>query len=134
MKTKLTPELQKEFCSYVAAGITKKGACEACFITESALYDWIQKGERAKAEGKTTIYSEFAESVKKAEAKFKLSHIKNIKNAAESGNWQASAWMLERVCRDEYGKKERVEVTGKDEKPVEVESRVQIYIPDNGRE
>lgn len=134
MKTKLTPELQQEFCSYVAAGITKKGACEAVFIGESALYDWIQRGERDRAKGKKTIYSEFAESVKKAEAKFKLSHIKNIKSAADSGNWQASAWMLERVCRDEYGKKDRVELSGNSEEPVKVDSRVQIYLPDNNRD
>lgn len=135
-KPKLTPEIQKEFCAYVASGLTKKGAADAVCISETALYDWLKKGQADRDRGKNTIYSKFLESVKKAEAKFKLTHIKNIKVAAEDGAWQASAWLLERCYRDEYGRAAMdINVGGQPGgEPVRTESAVQIYLPDNGRD
>lgn len=135
-KPKLTPELQKEFCAYVASGLTKKGAADAVLITETTLYSWINRGQADKDKGKITIYSQFLESVKKAEAKFKLTHIKNIKTASDDGAWQASAWLLERCYRDEYGRSTMdINLGGqKDAEPIRTESAVQIYLPDNGRD
>lgn len=135
-KPKLTPELEKEFCAYVASGLTKKGAADAVCISETALYDWINRGQADKDKGKSTIYSQFLESVKKAEAKFKLTHIKNIKGAADEGAWQASAWLLERCYRDEYGRAAMdINLGGQPGgEPVRTESAVQIYLPDNGRD
>lgn len=135
-KPKLTPELEKEFCAYVASGLTKKGAADAVCISETALYDWINRGQADKDKGKVTIYSKFLESLKKAEAKFKLTHIKNIKGAADEGAWQASAWLLERCYRDEYGRAAMdINVGGQPGgEPVRTESSVQIYLPDNGRD
>ena len=49
------------------------------------------------------------ESVKKAKAAFRLFHMKQIRDAAASGNWQASAWSLERCFPDEYGRFVKVE-------------------------
>ena len=31
-----------------------------------------------------------------------------IKEAGEAGSWQASAWLLERCCPDEYGRSIKV--------------------------
>lgn len=132
----LTHELSEQLCAYIRAGLTKKGACDAMMIGESTFYQWLQRGEQDKEAGKNNVYVEFAESLGKAEAAFKLAHIKNIKTAADQGSWQASAWMLERVYRDEYGRNAdaKVELTGKDSGPVEVESAVKIYLPSNGRD
>lgn len=134
-KLKLTPELQKEFCAYVASGLTKKGAADAVCITETCLYSWIKRGQADKEKGKNTIYAQFYESVKKAEAKFKLTHIKNIKTAADDGTWQASAWLLERCYRDEYGKSTMdINLGGQPGgEPIKTENTVQIYLPDNHR-
>lgn len=138
-RTILTPELSAKICAYIASGLTKKGAYEAVFISEASFFTWMKKGERDIEKGgdNNSIYSLFAKSVKEAEAKFKLTHIRNIKTAADKGQWQASAWMLERCYRDEYGKSSvdaKVELTGKDGGPVETKSTVQVYIPDNNRD
>lgn len=135
-KPKLTPELQEKFCKYLASGLTKKGAADAVCITETTLYAWINQGQADQDKGKETIYSKFLESVKQAEARFKLTHIKNIKTAGDSGNWQASAWLLERCYRDEYGRATMdVNLGGqKSGEPIEVKETVQIYLPANGRD
>lgn len=137
-RLKLTAQLQEEICGYIAAGITKRGAAAAVGIDESSFFIWMQKAEEAIRESKSgkndLIYINFFKAVKKAETAFKLTHIKNIKNAADEGQWQASAWLLERCYRDEYGKnKVEMEVTGKDGGAVETQSVVQIYLPENDR-
>ena len=134
-KPMLTKELSDKICAFIASGLTKKGAASAVCMSERTFYDCISRGEADIEKNKDTIYSQFVQSVKAAEAQFKLTHIKNIKNAAQDGSWQASAWMLERCYRDEYGKAAMdVNLGGqKDAEPIKTENAVQIYLPDNHR-
>lgn len=135
-KLKLTPELSKEICGYIAQGLTKKTAIDACGIAETSFYGWLQKGEKDLAAGKKSVYSEFLQSVKKAETKDKLSRLAIIRQAAKDGTWQAAAWELERRYRDEYGKAAMdINVGGqKDAEPIKTEGAIHIYLPDNGRD
>lgn len=93
-RLKLTAQLQEEICGYIAAGITKRGAAAAVGIDESSFFIWMQKAEEAIRESKSgkndLIYINFFKAVKKAETAFKLTHIKNIKNAADEGQWQGT--------------------------------------------
>ena len=111
--TKLTPELQQEFIAAIESGLTNKSACDYVGIDESTFYAWLniaRKAELEAAENGTKIpknikpFSEFSKSLKKAEARFKAYHCKNIKRAGDEGAWQASAWLLERKFPEEYGK------------------------------
>ena len=111
--TKLTPELQQEFIAAIESGLTNKSACDYVGIDESTFYSWLniaRKAELEAAENGTKIpknikpFSEFSKSLKKAEARFKAYHCKNIKRAGDEGAWQASAWLLERKFPEEYGK------------------------------
>ena len=131
-KIEITPEITEEICSCISAGMTKRAAMEG-LMNETTFYSYIQKGERDIANGKDSCYAEFAKEVKKAEKSFVLSNLKVIKEAAIAGTWQAAAWALERSRPDEYGRN-RLEITGKDSEPVQVESAVRIYLPDNGRD
>lgn len=134
-KMKLTDELSKEICKYIAQGLTKKTAIDACGIAESSFYTWLQKGEKDLANGKKTVYSEFLKSIKNAEAKDKLKRLAIIRQAAESGTWQAAAWELERRYRDEYGRSTMdINLAGQPGgEPIKTENAVQIYLPDNQR-
>ena len=134
-KLKLTPELRKEICEYLANGLTKKTAIDACGIAESSFYTWLQRGERDLEAGKNTAYSEFLKDIKKAEAQDKLKRLAIIRKAAQDGTWQAAAWELERRYRDEYGRASMdINLGGqKDAEPIRTESAVQIYLPDNHR-
>ena len=135
-KPKLTPELSKEICGYIAQGLTKKTAIDACGICESTFYAWIRQGEADLAAGKKNRFTQFLQSIKKAETKDKLSRLKVIRDAAADGTWQAAAWELERRYRDEYGRAAMdINLGGQPGgEPVRTESAVQIYLPDNGRD
>lgn len=134
-KPKLTPEIRDEFCGYVAKGLTKKGAADAVCISESSLYSWLDRGQKDKESGKDTMYSEFLESVKKAEAEFKTTHIHTIERASVD-DWKAAAWLLERCYRNEYGRATMdINLGGQPGgEPIKTENSVQIYLPDNGRD
>ena len=118
-KTKLTDELSKKICAFIASGATNEDACKLTGIGESSFYDWIKR------------FPEFSEAVKKASVDFKRAHILKI---AMDESWQSSAWLLERRFPEEYGKRIPLELTGKDGGPVEVDEKVHFYMPHNGRD
>ena len=60
-------------------------------ISDETFHNWL-KDERK---------IEFSEAIKAAKIKNKQYHLNNIKKAGAK-SWQASAWYLERVYRDEF--------------------------------
>lgn len=130
-KIQIMPEIMDEICKNIEAGLPKRLAV-AGLIDESTLYDYINRGDEDIAKGKTTIYSEFAKRVKESEKRFCLGKLQKIERASEE-TWTAAAWLLERRFPDEFGRN-RLEITGKDGEPVQTESTVKIYLPDNGRD
>ena len=57
----------------------------------------------------------------------------NVKNAIDDGDKDMSKWYLEKTDNG-FNPKQKQELTGKDGNPIEVQSTVQIYLPDNQRE
>lgn len=114
-KTKLTDEIIQKICTVVAEGNYYKTAALSVGISEATFYNWKKRGEEVKS-GK---YLEFLELLKKAEAKSEAKYLGVIKDAANDGTWQASAWWLERRYPDRWGKKDKHELTGKDGQPLE---------------
>ncbi len=135
-KPRITEDLIQKISEYIAGGLTKKSACQACALSESALYEYIRRGEADEDAGLDTIYVQFAQSIKEAEAQFQLRPLGNIAQAGASGSWQASAWLLERCYRGSYGKAALdLNVAGQPGgEPVKTESAVRVYLPSNGRD
>ena len=50
---------------------------------------------------------------KKARAESEGAHIRNIRRAADNGNWQASGWFLERSFPKKWGRRSALEVSEK---------------------
>ncbi len=96
----------------ISSGMTKKDAIALSGISEAAFY----------ARQKEDV--EFLELVKKAEISFKLRHLHNIEKHSQD-NWSASAWLLERKFKQEFGKEHKVEHSFN---PIK-----EINITDNGR-
>lgn len=111
---KLNKEMIKDICGFVENGSTFKDACILCDISETSFYDWKNKGIEDCKNKKVTIYADFIESLKKAEIKFKAYHVQKIMQASQHpSHWTASAWLLERKFRDEFGKdKQEIEING----------------------
>lgn len=104
-KTKLTPELQENFCKAIENGDSILGACGYVGISEKTYYNWIDRAESAKGR---TKFVKFKECVDKAKAKA-LHNFEQVITHASTEHWQAAAWMLERRYPNMYGKREKIE-------------------------
>ncbi len=131
-KTKLTPKLQRALSDILEQGNFVSTACHAVGVGESTFYRWMDNGEQA-AKGE---YKEFWDAIKKAQSKGEMEAVSLIQKAAKDGTWQAAAWFLERAFPERWSRN-RLEVDRKDKagEPIQPtqQSRVHIYIPDNGR-
>jgi hypothetical protein len=67
------------------------------------------------------VYVDFVEAVEKARAQSEMRNVGLIQKAAVDGTWQASAWWLERSFPKRWGRSDRVEHTGADGGPLEVQ-------------
>lgn len=104
MKTKLNQQRQTTIIEALKKGNYKETAAAAAGIGESTFYNWLQRGDREKEQGETTIYTEFLEAIKKAEAEAEMHNIALIRDAAPT-NWQAAAWLEERKHPQRWGKR-----------------------------
>lgn len=103
--TKLTKELCDEICTYIEMGNYINRSCEAVGISPSTYNNWKKKGRKG-----IEPYATFLERIEKVEAKAEINHLGLIHDVAESGNWLASAWILERRYPNRFGKRERMEL------------------------
>ena len=131
--TKLTQEKIDEICNWLKLGYYQEDAATMAGISASTYYDWMKKGDDAQKalesgdssslpatqEGDevevVNMFQEFSEAVKKARAEAEGAHIRNIRKAADNGNWQASAWWLERSFPQKWGKRSTLDLRDKDE-------------------
>ena len=100
------------------SGLNQKECAEVAGINEATLYKWINKGKEAKR-GK---YRDFYNDFQMAKNKNKLFHLKKIHEAEA---WTASAWYLERVYPDEFGRKDRMDLKHDGEVKVETKKTLE---------
>lgn len=107
-----TPEQRAAYLRAIALGMTRTMAAKAAGVHRGTPYDWLEKDP------------EFASAADKAHAQFLERHFGVITKAAADGEWRASVWLLS-INEPECGK-QRVEVTGKDGGPVQVDARATL--------
>ena len=78
--------------------MTVKAACALAGVGQSTYFDWV------------ATKSDFQELIKRAESEMKERALKVINQAAQNGQWQAAAWLLERREPNEYGRQDRVRI------------------------
>ena len=105
-KLTLTDELIDNLCKCISNGLNNKDACAMCGVTEDTFYKWLREAEDNNKVTNKGIKVKLAESLKKAEAKFKAFHLGNITKSASS-DWKASAWILERKFPKEFARIDR---------------------------
>jgi len=114
--TKLNSDVLESLVAMFERGAGRKMACEAVDISYMTFLNWLHRGEKAKS----GEYFDFFCAIKKAEGLAKVFHVANIHRHAVT-TWQASAWWLERKCPEEFRKVDRIESTGIDGQPQQVE-------------
>ena len=90
--SKFTEARKRKIIEALLLGSTWSIAASYAGIAESTLFKWLQRGK----EGFNENYVKFLGACKEAQAKAALRALSNISIAADSGNWAASAWLLER--------------------------------------
>jgi hypothetical protein len=88
--SKNTPQLRAAICKLVALGLSPNRAAGKVKVHHSTIAEWRRND------------LEFDSDVQNAEAAFIQKQIANVQAAANKGNWQASAWLLERKFPSEF--------------------------------
>lgn len=115
--TKFNADRCRRIVVALRAGNTREASVAHGAIDYQTFLNWMEQGRQAKSGQKF----DFFEAVKQAEADSEVANVAIIRQAANSGTWQAAAWWLERRRPNDYRKIERVENTGIDGQPQQVE-------------
>lgn len=116
--SKLTEETIQRLEQAIRMGATYAAACRYAGIGYSTFREWMNAGKRARR-GRAR---ELVERIERAEAEAQLGWLARIEQAINAGTWQAAAWKLERRYPEAYGRR-RVELSGPEGDPVQVEAR-----------
>lgn len=114
-KLKLTDEMIANAVKGIEEGNYACTVALALGISERSFWRWLEKGEKANS----GIYSRFWHAIKKAEG-IREKELLGIIRKAANRNWQAAAWMLERMAPEKFGRRERIQHEGVEDKPITV--------------
>lgn len=109
--TKLTPEVRETIAKLVSEGVTRRAAAASVGIHEETLYAWL----RSAASGDEPFLS-FSEALQKADAEAEARLTAQVLRGGR--DWTSAAWWLERRRRADYGRIERMEVSGANGGPI----------------
>jgi hypothetical protein len=133
--TRISKDVIDEICESIRAGNYFEPSCIRAGVAKSTAYNWLKRAARElerAAESKTgkikqseALFVAFLDAVKKAEAEAEAWDVQVIRTAALFGHWQAAAWRLERKHNDRWGRRQAIEHSSPEGKPVRVQ-RVKI--------
>ncbi len=109
--TKLTAEVQDKIGEALRLGSYAEIAARYAGIHPATFYDWMKRGSEDLATGTKTIFSEFHETIKEAEALCEVRAC-GIISKAMGDSWQAAMTYLERKHPGRWSRNERRELSG----------------------
>lgn len=104
--SKLTKQAKDTIVHAISKGTPIKYAAQAAGIHPATFFRWLEQGEQQDV----GPYRDFYNAIEKAQGAAVVSHLSNIENAAQSGSWQASAWLLERRFHQDFSRKQSTEL------------------------
>ena len=108
----------------------EEGFSKGLNVTECCLFANVPKSTYYDYLNENPAYSDRIELLK---SNTRMIAKMNLYDKIQGGDDYNSRWYLERTS-EEFNPKQKQELTGKDSNPIEVQSTVQIYLPDNQRE
>lgn len=110
-KIALTQEVIDKVYEVLLEGNYANVACELAGICETSYYKYIREAKKDEDAGIESIYTKFAQTIKKAEAEAEKKYLETIKKASIN-TWQAAAWYLERKHRQKWATRTEIEHSG----------------------
>lgn len=126
--TKITPALIQTVVTTILAGNYREVAAQRAGISSDTFRRWMVMGSR----GRRGLFAEFYSAVITAEHEAEIKAVGLVLKAAENTDARHAEWWLERKFHERWGRRDRVEVAGRNGGPIELSTYV--YLPANGRE
>jgi transcriptional regulator with XRE-family HTH domain len=113
--------------------LTQETAAQFAGTTRNTLIQWLKKGRKARemVENDPNAYAKLGywdpyyialtEAIEAKESSRQIALLKNIQDAGEKkveGQWQANAWLLERLWPEHYSTKAEIRHAGHDGGPI----------------
>lgn len=127
-RSKLSAESYKAIVDAVGQGTPYNHACALAGVTERTFHNWMNEGRRVADQMEelaemghpeedilmleSNVFFQFFRAVKKAEAEA-VQRMSLVVQVAAKTEWTAAAWYLERRCPEVYGRKDKIEHTGR---------------------
>lgn len=111
-----TQALQDKLVSLIQVGNYAEVAARACGISKDTFYKWLLRGGKGEEPFKA-----LADAIETAAAEAQARDVLNMAKHAGK-HWQAAAWRLERKYPKLFGRKDSLELTGDEDKPLAVRS------------
>jgi len=116
----LSAAITKALCDAIRMGCSDRLACESAGISPATLYDYMARADAGEAK-----FAEFAEQIRAAKSKIAQAMVSVRTKAALGGDWRAAQAWLGAHRIDECAR-ERIEVSGPEGGPVQVDLRAQL--------
>lgn len=113
-KFETNPDLQGRIVNAIRLGLSIVDACAYAGITNETYCEWMRRAKAGDPQ-----YIKISEILNKAILEREMSLLSNLERIArDSDNWTISAWRLERMWPEKYGR-QRIEHTGANGAPIE---------------
>lgn len=99
----ISEDLIETICTEIKRGVPYKYASRIAGVSEQTVYHWRKKGE-SEPEDSDSLYRKLYDEFERAKALAVAYRVESIRKAGEV-NWTASAWWLERVAHEDFGRK-----------------------------
>lgn len=99
-KLRLTDEMLKEIEKYAALGLWEKDIANILGYSENYFYGELKQ-----------LHPQVSVAIKSGRSKLKAKLLSEIR-VAGGGQWQANAWLCERLWQDEFVVKQKLEHSG----------------------
>ncbi len=107
---KLTAAVHAQIVKGLRSGCYRKDAAAFADVGTSTFYRWMERGEADAESDRQSVERDLWEAVARAEADAVV-RMNALIAAAAPKDWKAAAWWLERKLPDDYGRRDRLEVT-----------------------
>jgi hypothetical protein len=113
--TRLTPALAAQLVAAVRETGWLRPAALRCGVNEALVREWVQRGKgEHPTRPATRKYAAFAADIARARGDWEARQLAVLDAAAakKPEAWGAAAWKLERFDREQYGRRDRLDLSG----------------------